>query len=288
MRNGIAANVISVTGYHHPMQPDRQTTSLQPAALLHYRPFRDTSLIIDLFTLEYGRVSMIARGARSSKPVIRALYQPFRNLLVSWLQRDGLHLLVGIEERGPPTAMTGEPLICAYYLNELLMRLVEREQPMPALCGHYLVALERLECSSDSEQSATALRLFELQLLDALGLLPDFDAADTDGHPIDARTPYRYDVERRAASAGAHTEAGLAGRAHELHDGGNAVYELAGQEQLSVTVSGQTLMDLARGEFSSSDELREGSRLLKRLLRLQLGDAPLNSRNLFREFRSPG
>ena len=204
------------------------------AYLLHYTPWRDTSFIVDLFTLEHGRVGLVARGARSARPATRALYQPFRPLLVSWVGDGDLLTLTGIEESGAPISLEGAALGCGYYLNELVLRLLGKGQPQPALFGHYALALAALESGGDGgadrrvdrgglrggradgggegpddveddveggvrSSGAGAslertLRTFELQLLESLGLLPDLARCTVDGTPIEPGRRYRFDV----------------------------------------------------------------------------------------------
>ena len=204
------------------------------AYLLHYTPWRDTSFIVDLFTLEHGRVGLVARGARSARPATRALYQPFRPLLVSWVGDGDLLTLTGIEESGAPISLEGAALGCGYYLNELVLRLLGKGQPQPALFGHYALALAALESGGDGgadrrvdrgglrggradgggegpddveddveggvrSSGAGAslertLRAFELQLLESLGLLPDLARCTVDGTPIEPGRRYRFDV----------------------------------------------------------------------------------------------
>ena len=124
-------------------------TVLQAAYVLHYTPFRDTSFIVDFFTLEQGRIGLVARGARSAKSRTRALYQPFRPVLVTWIAGKGdLHTLTGIEESGPALDMGNSALACGYYLNELVLRLVGKSQAMPELFAHYALALANLSAVS--------------------------------------------------------------------------------------------------------------------------------------------
>ena len=168
--------------------------ALQAGYLLHYTPWRDTSFIVDLFTLEHGRLGLVARGARSAKPATRALYQPFRPLLVSWTGEGELRTLTGIEDSGAPLALGGAALASAYYLNELVLRLLGKEQPQPALFAHYALAIASLETDGASAAALeTILRTFELQLLETTGLLPDLARCAPGGAPVDAARRYRFD-----------------------------------------------------------------------------------------------
>lgn len=142
---------------------------LQPAYLLHTRPYGDTSLLIEAFTPEHGRVGLVARGARGGKrKVPLQILQP---LLLSWRSGGELCTLSAYEPQGPAAALVGEPLFCAWYLNELLLRLLQRGDAHPALFGYYATALALL-----ADDAEAALRRFECGLLEELGYalsLPD-------------------------------------------------------------------------------------------------------------------
>jgi len=113
-------------------EPESVSTVLQAAYVLHYTPFRDPSFIVDFFTLEQGRIGLVARGARSAKSRTRALYQPFRPVLVTWVAGKGdLHTLTGIEESGQALDMSNTALACGYYINELILRLVGKSGLLP-------------------------------------------------------------------------------------------------------------------------------------------------------------
>ena len=143
--------------------------------VLHSRPLRETNLLVDVFTPDFGVSRLVARGARSAKSKIRPLAQPFRPLLVSWSGRHELKTLTGLEEQGRGYPLAGLELACAYYLNELLLRLLPMEAPCATVFAQYAQSLITLdEIDDDTQQLESALRLFELELLDSLGLVPDF------------------------------------------------------------------------------------------------------------------
>jgi len=261
------------------------TVELQPTWLLHHTNYRDTSLIIDLFTLEHGRVSLVARSARSARPAIRALYQPFRPLLLSWTGQGELKTLIGIEESGPAIALDNRGLACAYYLNELLLRLLGKGQPQPTLFALYALALSEL---LDGVAMEIVLRTFELHLLDALGVLPDFVHATRDGRPLDPGRRYRYhpgnavavalgDVDPDAPISRLKPDRVGDGDGHG--DPGWLADGVTADE--AVEVSGRTLLALADIDLQDAAVRDEARGLMKRLMRLHLGDRPLKSRELF-------
>ena len=267
-------------------------TVLQAAYVLHYTPFRDTSFIVDFFTLEQGRIGLVARGARSAKSRTRALYQPFRPVLVTWIAGKGdLHTLTGIEESGPALDMGNSALACGYYLNELVLRLVGKSQAMPELFAHYALALANLSAVSGgvtgsgvsgsgvSEDIEVILRSFELQLLSALGLLPDFTRL-ADGCKVDRDQSYRYFPEN------ALTILDVSGQTDQksIMKSGMTTPDTHPDgvtPDKGIKVSGATLHALASLDFSNSTTLAEAKPLMRHVLRTHLGDRPLRSREMF-------
>ena len=268
-------------------------TVLQAAYVLHYTPFRDTSFIVDFFTLEQGRIGLVARGARSAKSRTRALYQPFRPVLVTWIAGKGdLHTLTGIEESGPALDMSNSALACGYYINELVLRLVGKSQAMPELFAHYALALANLSAVSGigvagsggaggvagsgvSEDIETILRSFELQLLSALGLLPDFTRL-ADGGKVDRDQSYRYFPENALTilDVSGQTDLKSGMTSPDTHPDGVT-------PDKGIKVSGATLHALALLDFSNSTTLAEAKPLMRHVLRTHLGDRPLRSREMF-------
>jgi len=148
------------------------STSLQPGYILHYREYQDASFIVDAFTLTHGRVSLFARSARQSRPAVRALYQPFRPLLLSWVGSGDLRTLTGIEDSGKALDLQHLRLACGYYINELVLRLLGKDEPNDAVFAYYALALSEL--AQPELDHEAILRIFELQLLDVMAVLPDF------------------------------------------------------------------------------------------------------------------
>ena len=227
---------------------------LQPAYVLHRRYYRETSLLLELFTPEFGRVGVVARGARSPRSPQAGLLQPFRPLLVSWAGRGELFTLAGVESAGLASRLAGRSLFNAYYLNELLLRLLQREDPHGALFHAYGETLHGVD---DPSLEQRVLRLFEKRLLQELGygLALDRDAAT--GRPIQADACYDYQPEKGPVAMA--TEDGFAG----------------------VRVHGSSLLSLAREELNDPASLRESKQLMRAVLARYLGDKPLKSRELF-------
>src|SRR5688572_10919841 len=116
----------------------------QPAFVLHTYPYRETSLIVEAYVRDHGRLALIARGARRPKSSVRGVLMPFQPLLLSWTGRKDLRTLTRAEWRGGYAPLRGQPLICGFYLNELLLKLLQRDDPHEELFAVYEGTLEGL------------------------------------------------------------------------------------------------------------------------------------------------
>ena len=163
----------------------RQRISLQPAFILHSRHYGDTSLIVDVFARDLGRVSVLAKGYR--KKTNRGL-QPYTKLLLSWSGRSEMKTLTGVETSSTPTQLTGKQLYAALYVNEILLRLLPKMDAHPQLFDYYQHTLAQLAASNDVEPQ---LRGFEYQLLSELGYGLNF-YNDATGEIIERQKYYRY------------------------------------------------------------------------------------------------
>ncbi|MGN6235671.1 DNA repair protein RecO [Dyella sp.] len=165
----------------------------QPAYVLHARPYRETSLLLECLTREHGRVGVVARGVRSEKGrAQRALLEPFQRLAMDLLMRGELATLRGAEPLDAPRRLLGDHGLAGLYVNELVVRLTGRQDPHPDMFDSYALTLARL---SGAEPLAWTLRRFERDFLQALGyaLVLDHDAAT--GAVIDPDTHYFYHAE---------------------------------------------------------------------------------------------
>jgi DNA repair protein RecO (recombination protein O) len=224
---------------------------LEPTAVLHHRPYRDTSVLLELFTREHGRVGAIARGVRTEKSRWAGSLQAFRPLLVSWSGRGELVNVNAVEENGPALPLTGTALTCGFYVNELLMRLLQRNDPHTELFTVYWDATRQLGAGAEPD---VTLRVFEKQLLRELGYGLQLEHAADGGAQIDPGARYSYEIERGPV---AYNE-----RSH------------------GVSVLGSTLISLARDELRDDVARRESKRLMRAVLGHYLGDKPLHSREL--------
>lgn len=210
-----------------------QRVELTPGFLLHQRPFRDSSLILELFTLEHGRLTAFARGVRGPRSRFSGL-QPFQPLLLSWSGRGDAPTLTGAECDGRAVALAAACLMGAFYINELLLRLTVAHDPNPGLYEAYAATLAALRAGAPLEQ---ALRRFELQLLELTGYGVELHCEAGEGQPVRADGYYQLlpGIGLRAASAGA-----------------------------SGAVPGEVLLLLAAGELPADAEGRRHARALLR------------------------
>lgn len=211
--------------------------------VLHARPFRNSSLIVELLSRRHGRVGAVARGGRRN-----TLLQPFIPLEGVLRGRGELLTLTGVEAAGTAAALRGRALYCGLYLNELLVRLLHRHDPHPELLDEYERTLEALEQAQQPED--LLLRRFEFTLLEILGYGFDLEH-DIHGSRVREQQSYRLDPEQ-----------GLVPDAEGF--------------------SGAHLLALARGE-AQAPARRAGRELMRQALAPHLGDRPLASRELFRQ-----
>lgn len=224
--------------------------------VLHRRDFGNTSLLIEVFSAEEGRLPVLAKGAKRGRRSTAADLQPFRPLWLGWVGRGEVKTLVRTEPAGAPHELPGTALFCGFYLNELLMRLVGRHDPQEGLFAFYHAALAELAQGVDLD---SALRRFELHLLRELGYGIMLDQDAVSGEAVLPRLRYVYEPE-----SGLREDAGPCN---------------------GFTVSGETLLMLAAGKSLQGVQAREARELLRRLLRPHLGERPLKSRELFRQWR---
>ena len=247
---------------------------LQPAYVLHQRAYRDTSALLELFSPEYGRVGVIARGAKSAKSRWRGVLQPFQPLLVSWSKRGELGTLTGAEAQGPSLTIAPDLIASGFYLNEILLRLLERDEGQLELFSCYDEALRGMaEITSQNNSRSVALeillRQFEMRLLAALGYGLVLDQGVGSESALQAGQEYIYQLEHGPVKAETvFTNVSKAGDNTEEN------------YRYGTRVSGDTLLALHAGDFSDERVRLESKRLLRGVLGHYLGSKPLQSRKL--------
>jgi len=243
---------------------------LQPAYVLHQRAYRDTSAILELFTPEQGRVGVIAKGVRGNKPRWRGLLQNFQPLLVSFNQRGELGLLTEAEAQGAALNISPRLIASGFYLNEILLRLLQRHDAQLELFGWYDAALRELATldATTDEQVALEiiLRRFEIRLLTALGYGLVFDRDVHNAVPIQTDCDYVYFLEQGPVLI-VDNPPGIEN--NDAHAG--------------IKISGCTLLALQKDDFSGGVVRRQAKRLLRAMLGHYLGPKPLQSRQLLQQ-----
>ncbi len=226
----------------------------QPVYVLHTYPFKETSLIVELFAKNFGRVAVAAKGARRPRSAMRGMLQAFQPMTATWSGKQELKTLHGLEWNGALLLLKGEALMCGFYLNELLLRLLPREDAHEVLFDYYAETLNSL---ATSEDLASTLRRFELKFMQELGYAIPLET-DTDGRSIIAGQTYRY-----VAEYGAFPE-----------------QSAASIEGSGVMLSGSTLLNMARDDYREAQTRLQSKLLIRYLLAHYLGDKPLHTRQL--------
>lgn len=232
---------------------NKQRISLQPAYLLHRRAFRDASVIADFLTRDFGRVALVARGAGKGS---RRCLDAFRPLLLSYTSRGELGSLTAVEADGKATPLGQQEVLCAYYANELLLRMTQQSAPAPELFAEYGSLLSAL---ASANSSVRALRLFEKRLLDELGYGADLTREWQSGRPLDPTLRYRVAPEQ----------------------GPELVARMSPANEDDV-FAGASLLSLAHEELTDKVSLRDARRLLRMSLDYYLDGKPLKSREVMR------
>lgn len=223
----------------------------EPAYVLHARPWRETSLLVECLTPAHGRIGLVARGVRGARTqTARADLQPLRRLTLGFMRQGELGRLQSAE-LVEVHALAGESMLSALYVNELLMRLLPRDDAHAGLFERYQWLLDQL---ADGGGSAWPLRCFERDLLDAIGYAPLLDCEADSGVPVQPGRRYAYDPEQGP-------------RPWQPAEGGHGV-------------RGEALLALAGLQPHEAKDLPDLRRLLRELISPHLGGRPLASWSL--------
>jgi DNA repair protein RecO (recombination protein O) len=222
--------------------------------VLHTYAYKETSLIVGAFTRRFGRVSLLARGARRPRSAMRGVLLSFQALSLSWSASTELGNLIGAEWSAALRPLRGRGLMCGFYLNELLLRLLAREDPHEALFDYYDDALLRLAAETDY---ASILRNFEKRMLAELGYAPLLER-DVASRPIDPTARYVDEPERGPTL-------------------------LNNSISRDSSVSGQTLLDVAADEYQRAETRDEARTLMRALITQRLHGQELHTRMILRD-----
>ena len=227
----------------------------QQAFVIHTRPFRDTSLLVDCFTRQYGRLTLVAKGARSPKSQFRALLQPFKLLSLSWQGRGSLKTLIDAESLDQFFSLEKKFLYSALYVNELLLNLVPVEDPSDSLFEHYFQLLISLEKQLPLEPS---LRRFEFTFLKEIGYGIDFFSGADNGQLIDQQKLYHYVI-------------------------GQGFIEALTNHLEQPSILGQTIIAIAEQQYDDAEVLKVAKYISRLTIDDLLDGRPLKSREFFRQ-----
>lgn len=249
----------------------------QPAYILHTSPYQNTSLLVDAFTAEYGRVRFVAKGAKRLKSAFAGKLEVFMPVLLSWNGRGDLYTLTDAEQANGQQRtflngqlqLRGSSLLSSYYVNELILRFLTLEDPHTELFNHYISTLDKLILKKNIE---VTLRVFEKYLLQESGysLLLTHDAQT--GTKVLNNSLYYYALTENEGPI--------------LYEGQNksedqnistSPYSISE----SLCVRGKTLLELEQGIFSSKETLKQAKMLMRSIISKHLGNTPLKTRSLF-------
>jgi DNA repair protein RecO (recombination protein O) len=234
-------------------------TEEEQAFVLHTYPFQDTSVIVEAFSRQHGRIGLIAKGARRPKSALRPALLAFQPLAMAWTGRSELRTLVRAERSGNAHVLGGVAMMCGYYVNELVLKLLHRDDPHERLFDDYAAALRGLAAGTDS---AAVLRRFELALLREIGYAVELERDAQRGTPLVAEARYAYVPER-----------------------GPAMLEGAADAHGALELHGKTLLDMARGDFADPVTAAESKLLMRWLIGQHLDQRTLNTRQLLIELQ---
>ncbi len=226
-------------------------TDAERCYILHRRAYRETSLLVEAFSRGQGRVGLVARGVRQKRSRWTGLLEPFQPLWLTWQGRGEMGTLTAVEPQSRVEMMRGRTLYAAFYINELLLRLLARNDPHPELFDGYDAAIHDLAQSSTEDAT---LRIFEKRLLASIGYGIITDCDVDSGEAIQAHKKYAY-----------------------IPDLGPTTATLGG----GCRVSGKALLALAEEHFDDEATLRETKQLMRSLLAPHLGSRPLETRVLY-------
>lgn len=233
---------------------------LQPAYVLHHRAYRDTSQILELFTRDYGRVTVFARGSRAGRkgtPSLLSILQPFNRVLVSWTGKGEAGQLTGAEFDGTVLALPSDRLVSGFYLNELLLKLFAKHDSHPEVFQLYAETIDLLKRTPDA---LPPLRRFEKRLLEFLGYGLALDRDALTGDALHPEASYHYRIEQGAV------------RVHGVAEG-------------TLMFTGATLLAVSQEDFANPRIAADARRLLRAALDRVLDGRELKSRQVMMDLR---
>ena len=229
-----------------------QEQQWQRGFVLHKREYSETSFLVDFFTEHHGRITLLAKGARRPRSPLKALLQPFTPLLLRWSGKGELKTLTKVEAASLTLPMNTLALYSGFYVNEVLVRVLENLTAYQELFQHYLLCVTKLAASPDALEPT--LRTFEFQVLKALGYGVDFVHCIATGEEVDPQMWYQF-------------------RENEGF--------MASLLQNNLSFLGKDLLAFEALDFSEKSTQQAAKRFTRIALKPYLGSQPLKSRELF-------
>ena len=229
----------------------QQRVSDQPAFILHRRDFRDSSLILEVFTEQFGRLGLIAKGARKRRDA--AHFQPFNRLMIDWSGRGELKTLTRIDSK--PMGVDTQCYLPVFYINELLLYMLPRQDEHRQHFDAYMALLSQIR----PHNFEPLLRTFEVQLLTELGLVPDLLCRSDTGSKLEENRYYRL-----------HMEAGI----------------LPARQDDQLTYRGSELKAIHQRDFETPNNLRAARLFLRQIIDYNLQGRTLQSRKLYQQLKT--
>lgn len=223
----------------------------QPAFVLHSYPYKETSLIIEVFTRQYGRLALVAKGAKRPHSSLRGALQTFQPLTISWSGKSDLQTLTTAEWVGGMPPLEKNALLCGFYMNEMIIKLLQRDDPQPLLFDEYVATINQL---AHVEPVPILLRKFEMNLLKMAGVLNDLSFCMQQRCTVLPEALYVVEPESgtRPAQDG---DAGL-------------------------KVCGKTLIDMQNADYSDATTQAQSKLLMRALLAHHLHGKPIHTRQI--------
>lgn len=225
---------------------------LEPAYVMHARGYRETSLLLEVFTQQHGRVGLVARGARRPRSAFRGILNPFQPLRLSWSGRGELLTLRDAETAGAALTLTGDAVLSGFYLNELMLRFLQRNDPHPDLFALYAGALADLAFTAATEP---VLRVFEMELLAESGYALNLHTDAEEHAPLTPEREYEFIPDRGAVPVVAAS-------------GDNPRF------------SGAELLAIGRRDYGDAAVRKSARRLFRHVINFHLGERGLQTRRV--------
>lgn len=274
-----------------PAKPETRVTD-EPAFILHGYPYKETSLVVEALTRHHGRVALVARGAKRPRSALRGVLLSFQPLALGWSSGRGkgseLRTLMRAEWVGGLAPLRGAGLLCGFYLNELVIKLLARDDPHEILFDEYIRALAKLAAG---EAAAPILRGFEYILLREAGYALRLGHCVDSDAPIRADARYLYIPERGPVLARARS-----GNQSDSRQDRRAGITLSGAPKPKdqheraphggLLVRGKTLLDIEAGDYADPVTLRQSKLLMRQLLNHHLAGNPLNTRQIMADLHN--